>query len=99
MGDVRQPGSGAVLADSGSRPASPVRTSLLFKVVYSVGSGALATVAGAGASLVVATADRVAVWCAVAGTASVGAGLIWHSSLASGYREAVSRWRAAASSS
>ena len=99
MGDVQQPGSGAVLTDDGTRPASPARPSLLAKIAYSVTSGTFATVVGAGASLVVAGADRVVVWCAVAGAASASAGVMWHSGVVNVCREAFARWLAAASSS
>lgn len=99
MGNARQPGSGAVLVDGGNQPASLVQPSWLVKVIYSACSGAIATVVGAAGSLAVAAGDRAIVWCAVAGAASVGAGLIWHSGLVSACREAFSRWLAAASSS
>lgn len=99
MGDVRQPDSGAVLLGDGSQPASSARSSWLVSGIYSACSGMIAMVAGAGASLVVAAADRIIAWCAVAGAASVGAGLMRHSGLVSACREAFSRWLAAASSS
>lgn len=99
MGDVRQPGRRAVLLDDHCQPASPGRSSWLVKLAYSVCSGAVATVLGALASLAVATADRVSVWCAVAGATAAGAGLIWHSGLVSVCQEAFYRWIAAVFSS
>lgn len=99
MGDVQQPGRGAVLLGDGSQPTSSARSSWLVRGIYSACSGAIAMVAGAGASLMVAAADRIIAWCAVAGVASVGAGLIRHSGLVSACREAFSRWLGAASSS
>jgi hypothetical protein len=97
--DVRQSGSGAALLDNRSQPVSPAASSWPAKVAYSVCSGAVATVLGAVASLAVAVADRVAVWCAVAGATAAGAGLMWHSGLVSVWREAFSRWIAAVFSS
>jgi hypothetical protein len=66
--------------------------------VYSVGAGAVATIMGAAASLAVAAADRLAVWCTVAGAACVCAGVMWHPGLVKAWREALSRWLGAASS-
>lgn len=99
MGNVRQLGSGAALTDDGTRSASPAQSSLLAKVAYSVTCGAFATVVGAGVSLVVARADRVVVWCAVAGAASASASVMWHSGVVNACRQAFARWLAAASSS
>lgn len=99
MGDTRQPLNGAALAASARQLPSAAQPSWLVMAVYSVCSGAVATVAGAMASLVAAAADRVAVWCAVAGATSVGAGFIWHSGLVSVCWRALSRRLAALSSS
>jgi hypothetical protein len=95
MGDVPEPGSRAALLHDDSQPGSPDHSSWLARVVYSVCSGAVAAVFGALASLAVAAADRVAVWCGVAGATAAGAGLMWHSNPVSVGREAFSRWIAA----
>ena len=99
MGDVRQSGSGAVLIDDGGRPTLPARPPGWSKIIYSVCSGALGTMVGAGASLLVPATARVAVWCTVAGAVCVGAGLMWSSGWVTAWREALCRWLAAASSS
>lgn len=99
MGDVRQSGSGAVLIDDGGRPTLPGRPPGWLKIIYSVCSGAVGTVMGAAASLLVPAAARVAVWCGVAGAVCVGAGALWCSGRVSAWREALWRWLAAASSS
>ena len=44
-------------------------------IIYSLVSGVAGMVAGAAVSLVVSGTARAAVWCAVAGATSVGAGL------------------------
>lgn len=99
MSDARQSGSRAALLDDGCQPASPGRSPWLAKAAYSVCSGAVATVFGAAASLMVAAADRVAVWCAVAGATAVGGGLMWHSGSVSACRETLTRWITAVFSS
>jgi hypothetical protein len=91
MGDMQHTRSGVTLVDTGMRPASTVLPLWLFKAIYSACCGAIATAMGAGASLAVAAADRIAVWCAVAGATCVGAGLIWHSRLVTTCREALYR--------
>jgi hypothetical protein len=83
----RQPGTETGLIHGG-HPATSAWPSWLAKVLYSACSGVVATVAGAGASLAVTAADRVAVWCVVAGATSVGGGLMWYSGLVSAYRKA-----------
>ena len=99
MDDTRQQDSGAVLAGGRPQPALAAEPSWLVKAVYSGCSGAIATVVGAAASLVVSATDRVTVWCAVTGAVSVGAGLVWHSGLVSACWQASSRWLATTSSS
>lgn len=99
MGDVRRQDDGVVLIGDGGQPGSPGRSRAWGTAVYSVCSGALGTVAGAAASLVVPAVARVAVWCGVAGAVCIGAGLTWHSGRVSAWREAFSRWLAALSSS
>ena len=65
MGDVRRQDDGVVLIGDGGQPGSPGR-SLAWARCFSVCSGALGTVTGAAASLVVPAVARVAVWCGVA---------------------------------
>jgi hypothetical protein len=47
------------------------------KVLYSACAGAAATVTRAAASLAVPAADRAVLWCVVAGSDSIGAGLMF----------------------
>ena len=97
MGDARQPVNGtALVTDHRRLPPSP-KPKFLVTAIYSACSGGIATVAGAAASLAAAAADRVAVWCAVAGATSIGAGLIWHSGLVRAGWRALARRLAALS--
>jgi hypothetical protein len=91
MDDARQGGSGAVLTAQRGQAASTAWPLWLEKIVYSACAGVTAMVAGAMASLAVAATYRVAVWCAVAGTAGIGAGLLWRPGLVSSCRKTLSR--------
>jgi hypothetical protein len=91
MDDARQGGSGAVLTAQSSRAAPTAWPLWLEKIVYSAGAGVAAMVVGATASLTVAAAYRVIVWCATAGTAGIGAGLLWRPGLVSSCRKTLSR--------
>ena len=81
-----------VLVDAPDHPAPPKRPAWLGRAVYCAGSGAVATVVGAGASLFVATEERVLVWCSVTLLGCVAAGLGWGSGPVSMCWKACCRW-------
>ena len=81
-----------MLLHAGPRQAQPCQASWLGKIVYSVASGAVATVAGAGVSLAVAPAARVVTWCGVTCVVSVLAGVAWGSGPFTSYWKFCCRW-------
>jgi hypothetical protein len=74
------------------------RRSGLVKICYPACSAVLATTLGALASLATTAAYRVAVWCVVAGAASLAAGLMQHSARVNSLLGAFCRWLAGVSS-
>jgi|ERR1017187_3638827 hypothetical protein len=92
MSGGRQRNSGLVLLHAGDHQARSCRSSWLGKVIYSAISGAVATVAGAGVSLIIPATDRVVVWCVVTCATSVVAGLAWDSGPLTACWGACCRW-------
>lgn len=98
MGSADQPSSGGVLVDDAGGLRSADRLARLITFIYPACAAAIATALGALASLAATAAYRVAVWCVVAGAASLAAGLIRHSARVGSWLDALSHWLSDASS-